>query len=384
GELTDHGRNSMVQLGRDLREQYITGLSLLPSMLSNPSYVYFRSSPFPRALESLQHVIWGMFPPESRTPDFGSVNIVQRGERDETLLPNEDYCVRFIQIFKAYTERASNRWNNSDEMKYINALIGKYVPQGLITVAGAPKIHAIYDIITSTLATDNIRLPEAFYDEKLGDIVDRLAYNEEFGSYGENKEMRTVGIGAMLADVVERVVSKVEHEAISASQACSTNDDYTESTGVESNGTKLWLYGSHDSTLGAVMAGLGADEVIEGECRWPPYGSVLAVEVFRDMKDEGIISQPTSSVPGFLSDMRHHPISRTPTRRLSQAQKARLRNYYIRLRYNNRSLTIPGCKLAGKNWNEDATFCTLEAFKEIVDHFTPSNWRRECGQNLSK
>lgn len=99
----------MVQLGRDLRKQYITDLSLLPSVLSHPSDVYFRSSPFPRALESLQHVIWGMFPPELRTPEFGSVNIVQRGKREETLLPNEEYCGRFIQLCKAYTARACKR-----------------------------------------------------------------------------------------------------------------------------------------------------------------------------------------------------------------------------------------------------------------------------------
>jgi acid phosphatase len=99
----------MVQLGQDLRRQYITSLALLPSVLSDPSTVYFRSSPFPRALESLQHVIWGMFPPEARAPDFGPVKIVQRGERDETLLPNEDFCARFIQICKEYTKRTSER-----------------------------------------------------------------------------------------------------------------------------------------------------------------------------------------------------------------------------------------------------------------------------------
>lgn len=268
--------------------------------------------------------------------------------------------------------------NKSDEMNYVSSLIGKYVPQGWISIDGPPKIHAIYDIITSIKATDNIRLPEAFYDEKLVQIVDHLAYDEEFASYGENKEMRIVGIGAMLADVVERVVSRVELDANLALQAGSTDDDHNKRFKLESKDTKLWLYGSHDSTLAAVMASLGADKIIEGQRRWPPYGSVLAIELFRDMKNEDAILQ-TNSGSGC-----HRPISRTPTKHLSQAQKARLRGYYIRLRYNNRSLAIPGCKLPGKNWNGDGAFCTLEAFKEIVDHFTPSNWRRGCEENLSK
>ena len=102
----------MVQLGRDLRSQYVTNLSLLPSVLSHPSTVYFRSSPFPRALESLQHVVWGMFPPEARAPEFGPVKIVQRGEPNETLLPNETFCARFIQLCKAYTKWSAKRCEN--------------------------------------------------------------------------------------------------------------------------------------------------------------------------------------------------------------------------------------------------------------------------------
>ncbi|RYP57044.1 hypothetical protein DL769_009732 [Monosporascus sp. CRB-8-3] len=315
GELTDLGRTSMVQLGRELRKQYITNLSLLPSVLSNPSTVYFRSSPFPRALESLQHVVWGMFPPEARAPEFGPVTIAQRGERDETLLPNEDFCARFIQLCKAYTKRTSERWDKSDEPE----------PQ---------KIHAIYDGITSTLATDKasgVRLPEAFYDKKLGEIVDRLAYEEEFGGYRENRELRMVGIGAMLGDVVERMVSKAEHNARSAPKSTSIDDGGNGEAGVGTNGTKLWLHGSHDSTLGAVMASLGADEPIEGERRWPPYGSVIAIELFRDTQAEETSPQPPSRWPSFsLSRQCHHPICRTPISQLSQAQKSRLQNYYIR------------------------------------------------------
>ncbi|KAF2639123.1 phosphoglycerate mutase-like protein [Massarina eburnea CBS 473.64] len=388
GELTDRGRTSMVQLGHDLRMQYITNLSLLPSVLSHPSTVYFRSSPIPRALESLQHVVWSMFPPESRAPEFGPVTIVQRGERHETLLPNENFCARFIQLYKAYTNRTSERWDNSDEMAYINALIGKHIPHKPIKLAGTPRIHAIDDGITSTLATDKasgVRLPEAFYDKRLGLILDRLAYEEEFGGYSENKELRTVGIGAMLGDVVERMVSQIEHNACSNPNSTSRDDDSKADAGIEAKATKLWLYGSHDTTLGATMASLGADKSIEGERRWPSYGSVVAIELFRDAQSKETTPQPLSRWPSLsLSRQSHRPISRTPTSQLSEAQKSRLQNYYVRLRYNNRSLAIPGCKVAGKNWNGDEAFCTLEAFKDIVDQFTPVNWQKECVESLDR
>lgn len=103
----------MLVLGKTLRRHYVDQLKLLPEVLTNPEVTYFRSSPFPRALESLQHVIWGFFPPSTRASSFGTLQIVMRNPREETLLPNEDYCERFIQICKAYTRRTASRCNFS-------------------------------------------------------------------------------------------------------------------------------------------------------------------------------------------------------------------------------------------------------------------------------
>lgn len=255
-----------------------------------------------------------------------------------------------------------------------NSLIGKHIPRQPIRMAGDPKIHAIYDGITSPLATDKasgIRLPEAFYDRRLGNIVDTLAYEEEFGGYSENKELRAVGIGAMLGDVVERMASQAEHNAHSIPNRTCLDEHSKANTSTESKAPKLWLLGSHDS--------------IEGERRWPPYGSVLAIELFQDVHAKEHTANPLSQWPSLpLSRRRHAPISRTPTSQLSQAQKSRLQNYHVRIRYNNRALAIPGCKVAGKNWDGDGAFCTLEVFKEIVDQFTPRNWRQACVENLDK
>lgn len=99
----------MLALGQNLRRLYVDQLQLLPPILRSPNTIYFRSSPFPRALESLQHVIWGFFPPGTRDPGLGPPQIVMRNLRQETLLPNEDYCERFIQICKAYTKRTAER-----------------------------------------------------------------------------------------------------------------------------------------------------------------------------------------------------------------------------------------------------------------------------------
>lgn len=59
--------------------------------------------------------------------------------------------------------------------------------------------------------------------------------------------------------------------------------------------------------------------------------------------------------------------------------------HFVRVRYNDRPLLIPGCAAKPENHlpgNE--TFCTLDAFKEMVDKFTPKDWALECTQNLGQ
>jgi acid phosphatase len=97
----------MLALGKRLRHLYVDQLNLLPGVLTNPEIVYFRSFPFPRALESLQHVISGFFPPGTLTSSFGDPQSVIRDLREETLLSNEEHCERFMQICNAFSRRTA-------------------------------------------------------------------------------------------------------------------------------------------------------------------------------------------------------------------------------------------------------------------------------------
>ncbi|KAF7595119.1 hypothetical protein BBP40_007323 [Aspergillus hancockii] len=363
GELTDNGRAQMLALGKQLRQLYVDQLKLLPTILTDPRAVSFRSSPFPRALESLQHVIWGLFPPRTRAASFGSPVIVMRSPEEETLLPNEDFCERFIQLCKAYSRRTGDRWNKSTEMAYLNSLLRKYMPsQQPITTNSKPSVHAIHDIINATSATPDIRLPKEFYDTMVVDIVTKIAYEEEYGAYSESHEMREVGIGALLGDITERLAVSAENQTAS-----------------ETSQQKLFLASAHDSTLGAIMASLGMVSK-KGTRNWPPYGSILVVELFHEVGLDGdrIMQQQSSSTPDIA------PIARTQTSQLSNEQKARLNKHYVRIRYNGQSLVVPGCREPGRNWKGNETICTLAAFKEIVDRFTPKNWREACMKNLNE
>ena len=62
-----------------------------------------------------------------------------------------------------------------------------------------------------------------------------------------------------------------------------------------------------------------------------------------------------------------------------------MKHHYVRIRYNDTPITIPGCAKKPENHLPgDESFCTLDAFKEIVDKFTPASWRDECASNLGE
>jgi acid phosphatase len=163
---------------------------------------------------------------------------------------------------------------------------------------------------------------------------------------------------------------------------------------------KLAMSGCHDTTLAAALVSLGA---FEGE-NWPPFTSHIAFEMFKKR----------NAVPGAVTTLRasQQPVSpqsqswwsslfgstknfkdggvnpagigRKPINELSASQKNELKDYYVRIRYNDKIMQVPGCKAVGKHLDGDTTFCTLEAFKSIVDKYTPKDWKAACMSKLDE
>ena len=50
----------------------------------------------------------------------------------------------------------------------------------------------------------------------------------------------------------------------------------------------------------------------------------------------------------------------------------------VRMRYQNRNLTLPICAEEGKHLPGHPEFCTLAAFRDRVKELTPVDWEAEC------
>jgi acid phosphatase len=429
GELTDKGRATTLALGERLRHLYIKQLGFMPKIIKNSDMIYLRSTPLPRALESMQQVFWGMYPLSARTADFPEPTIITRSPADETLYPNDGNCRRFAQLSRAFAERTAKRWNDSSDMAYLNKLIGKWMAPGSprVAVDSHPRLSGIMDTINATAAHGAAtRLPSEFYDPKARDIIDRISVEEWFSGYKESNEYRTVGIGALAGDIVTRAVGSAERSVDDGIfEAGGENQQLGQGRGGESQ-IRFTLSGCHDTTLAALLSSLGA---FEGE-KWPPFTSHIAIELFKkaDTSSSMGAGAPKIAAKSFppeddntgllrsilgrkdkvaktqpLEAAQSSGIGRKPLSELSPSEKDRLLGYFVRIRYNDRVMTIPGCKPSGKHLDGDETFCTLvclhrkkqllrsllistdqEAFKGIVDRFTPRNWRVACAENIDQ
>ncbi|EAS32022.3 acid phosphatase [Coccidioides immitis RS] len=401
GELTDKGRQTTLALGRRLRYLYVEQLGYMPKIISNADHMYLRATPVPRALESLQQTFWGMYPASARTSDFENPTIVQRTPAEETLYPNEGNCHRFRQLARLFAQRAAERWNESEQMDYLNSIWSKWMPPSSprVAVDSRPRLSGILDTINSTMAHGpETRLPSEFYDTKGYGIADQIATDEWFAGYKESKEYRKLGIGALMGDIVDRMV------AASVSGGWWPTTDTKREHGPP---VKFAISGCHDTTIAAILTSLGAFD----NGKWPPYTSNIAIELFKDVDGHhhkahvgDILEELSNPLPGnnsnnndskpssLLSFFRRSAttsstaltepsdVARTPVSKLPPLHK-----HYVRIRYNDQPVAIPGC--AAKPANHlpgEPTFCTLEAFKQIVDKFTPGNWREECGWNTDK
>lgn len=225
------------------------------------------------------------------------------------------------------------------------------------------------------------------------EIIDKIAVEEWYAGYKENVEYRRLGIGGLMGDVVDRMVgTALEHGWYSEAASSTTKGCQVP--------IKFAMTGCHDTTLASVLASLGA----YNNERWPFFTSSIAIELFStsdeiqstapelEGNDTTKLSKGGSGILSFLSKNQHastsapaSSVARVPLSDLDDFRRETLRKYYVRLRYNDRPMRIPGCVAKTSNHlPDDDSFCTLEAFKEIVDKYTPKQWQSECAQNLGE
>lgn len=375
--LTDTGRRTTLELGERLRTLYIDRLGFLPSAIDSADFIYLRATPVPRALESLQQAFAGLYPAHTRTANFPPPTILVRHLSDETLLPNDSVCRRFAVLTRAFGQRTADRWNATEDMAYLSKVYGKWMPEGSdgkVAVDGKPRLSGLMDTVNSTLAHGSeTRLPMEFYDPKARAIIEKIAVEEWFSGFQESQEYRKLGVGGLMGDITARMVGRVEHSPADGEYELMRHSGQGHST------IKFGMSGCHDTTLAGCLASVGA---FSGS-RWPPFTSHIAFELFRKAgavptaepdlatKAAEVVSAPKTNSWGSIFSSKAPAgkpppgIGRKPSVDLSEKEKQKLDGYYVRIRYNDGIVTIPGCKLQGNHLDGDESFCTLVSWRNV-------------------
>ena len=351
----------------------------MPNLISDADMIYLRATPMPRALESVQQAFWGLYPLTARTASFPPPTIVTRTATEETLFPNESNCRRFSQLARAFAQRTADRWNDSDKMSYINKMIGRWMPEESpqVAVDSHPRLSGVMDTINSTFAHGKpTRLPSEFYDAKMREHIETIGVEEWFSGYQESQEYRQVGIGGLVGDIVGRMIGSVDHGGNDGvREVGDTVGSLSTGRGGEKE-IKFALSGCHDTTLAAVLSSLGC---FKGEM-WPPYTSHIALELFKEtgvgsQQDQTKLTDGANVVArSYLfgwkkqtdeSSRKNDPLAvRAPVDQMSPRDTKALDDHYVRVRYNDRIMTIPGCKAPGSHLEGDESFCTLVRYPE--------------------
>lgn len=249
-------------------------------------------------------------------------------------------------------------------MKYLSSLLSKWMLDGRVAVDSHPRLTGILDTVNSTLAHGaQTRLPPKFYDSKGLYIMDKIGCEEWFSGYQENEEYRKVGIGPLVGDIVGRMLGAMESNDGSKNLGA-VNEGFEEGDKV-----RFALSGCHDTTLAGLLSSYGAFDN-----KWPPYTSHISIELFReaDVKTEKMTNSPEKSnsfefnsllspffqkynLPGTALER----LTNKPLASMTSLERQKLSGHFVRMRYNDKPIVIPGCKPPGKHLDDDETFCTL-------------------------
>ncbi|KAH7926267.1 phosphoglycerate mutase-like protein [Leucogyrophana mollusca] len=331
GELTDVGKEasccSTYNFGAALRQLYVERLGFLPNILQRNEEAYFRSTNIPRTVESLQHIVHGLYPASKCDPEVVPAILVRNGV-DENLVSNTMSCARLAILELEFAEAAAAAWNPL--LEPLDGKLSKYLGGQPLRVDGKPRASGVLDTIRSATA-HGLKVPPEFEEEDVVEAIETAVSSEWFAV--KNEEGRRLGMGRLLDDVSQKMQHKVDHPS--------------------QDPMKILVHSTHDSTLAALCSTFDVfDE------KWPPFTSSVTFELF---KKQDIPAQQTT-LQTLLGTM----------------WKSHSSEHYVRMRYKNRNMVLPVCAAEGKHLPGSPEFCTLSAFQQRVKELTPTNWVAEC------
>ncbi|GAN09533.1 phosphoglycerate mutase-like protein [Mucor ambiguus] len=183
-----------------------------------------------------------------------------------------------------------------------------------VSLVSHPSANGILDTLVAAKA-HGFKLPLDIDDGILRDL-EEIVVKEWFYGHMASAEVRRLGLGRLMGVIRDRMSLREKGGA---------DDDEK---------LKLAIYSGHDTTVAPLLIILNAFDD-----RWPPFGSAILFELFKQKESD---------------------------------------QHFVRVKYNENTLELPGCQAKGDHKQGDKSLCTFEAFKRIVRDQVPADWEKEC------
>ncbi|RUP52188.1 hypothetical protein BC936DRAFT_138072 [Jimgerdemannia flammicorona] len=350
-------------------------LNFLPRTF-DPNQFYLRSTDYARTQESIQQLISaGLYPSQFR-PDSFALKIHTRDLNEDNLFPNPS-CARLRTLAKQF--KAVVAADMDEKMKSIAERLKGYVKE--VTLDSHPSANGIlgtlmvwkwsvvcglavfcgrafrltfyggflFSTFPDTIfaaKVHGIPIPPEFDDAIFLDL-EEVVVKEWFHGPQQSEEMRRLGMGRLMGEIQDRIVRRAEGRTEEERKA---GDDEL----------KMAVYAGHDTSIAPMLILLDAFDN-----KWPPFSSII---IFELLQDTTVPPKKTSSwFPAIFASKKPDPVASAST-------------HYVRVRYNDRILRLPGCAALGAHHaSEDTSLCTMDAFRKIVEGQVPKNYIEECG-----
>jgi len=326
-QLTDEGKASLFKLGMNLHEAYIYRAKLL-SATPLPEELHLRSTEVPRAIESAQNLLHGMFPAWAygQIPNRPALDIYIKEEKVEYIFPNFSRCAKLRREFdKAKEETLKAREKEIDE---ILAAV-----KDVVTVT-SQKSNSLLYFHDSLACADahHMKLPKVLTKE-IFLKAEKILTDQWWGTFERSESLTRLGIGQLVRDIADNMKAKTEGSKV-----------------------KFYLISGHDSTIAPLLT---AYKVFDG--RWPAFACNIIFELYE--------AKPPSS--------KHNAEQQQQPQQPQTPATPGISNHFVRMIYNNQILNLPGCKATAV---EDGTLCPLSDFIDISQKMVPKNYAEECQQ----
>ncbi|KAL7753508.1 hypothetical protein RI367_001283 [Sorochytrium milnesiophthora] len=397
-ELTERGRQQLVELGNHLRDIYVTKLGFLHPNFTTSHHLHVRATDIPRTIHSAQSLIEGLYPAYARPANPRPLSLHTHPLDTDPLHSNKLFtlCPRLAAIKSGYS--TTSMWHT-----YLNhtAPFLSHVNR-LVKLKGAKKAASAESVLEEDDDEDAVsviaRLPSSpepvrginpltenlwcrrCWDKPLpcarskngqpGKCISQsdnelLHQYKSFEFYFKHNyypnffapDIVRLEMGPLLHDMLVLMDAESGHNG--DQQLEDDDDDEADSDEVERRRRKLHVYLAHDGTLSGL---LGALQTVPEQHLWPSYRANIVIELWS--KDGGTAQGDEDAV---------HEDHRSP--RALVEPIVRILYDGVPLRVHNNWCNFGS---AATPTSPSSLGCPLSVFSEFLRNRTTPHWEDAC------